>query len=160
MIGVQTVPAEQLPLVGAMAGEKLEGRVYRCREFIEKPQTPQEFARLKTPGIPEGQYLAHCGIYIFSPEIFDCLSWLAAGDRPAGQELPLSDAQAILPSATRTTTAFATSMAEHTTSACRQTTRPHWTPCGRCESKSFATKHTEITEPTAYWLIGQLVGEA
>jgi UTP--glucose-1-phosphate uridylyltransferase len=96
MIGVQAVGAEQLPYVGTVGGEPIGPSVYKCTAFVEKPDLATARQRLRTPGLAEGEYLAHCGIYAFTPEIFDCLSWLASADRPAGQELGLADAQSIL----------------------------------------------------------------
>jgi UTP--glucose-1-phosphate uridylyltransferase len=95
MIGVQPVGPDQLPLVGVTGGEPIEGRLYRCRHFIEKPSLAQARALLATPGLPADRFLAHCGIYVFTAEIFDCLQAVAAGLAP-GQELQLADAQNLL----------------------------------------------------------------
>ena len=62
--------------------------VYRCRAFIEKPTLAQARRTLLTPGLPPGKYLAHCGIYAFTDEIFDCLRALAArSGRPQARSI-------------------------------------------------------------------------
>ena len=98
MIGMQAVEESELPNVGAARGEPLakdatSPRLFRCTDFIEKPTTDQARQKLVTPGLPDGQYLAHAGIYVFTPEIFDCLSIV----RPdANNELQLANAQSLL----------------------------------------------------------------
>jgi UTP--glucose-1-phosphate uridylyltransferase len=113
MIGVQPVDAAELPRVGVARGAPIgdggasgrRGRgdgkisrrgkiVLRCADFVEKPDPRTAFARLRTPGLPRGRFLAHCGIYAFTPEIFDCLEESLAR-RKAG-EVQLADAQTLL----------------------------------------------------------------
>ncbi|MCD6365354.1 MAG: hypothetical protein J7M14_05710 [Planctomycetes bacterium] len=94
MIGVQAVNADELPRVGTVRGEPLDGGVYRCTHFVEKPRTAEQRAALVTPGLEDGTYLAHCGIYGFTAEIFDCLAEAARAGAP--EELELSNAQSIL----------------------------------------------------------------
>ncbi len=96
MIGMQTVDEAELPRVGTAAGEEIGDRLYRCTAFIEKPKVEQARAKLRMPNLPQGQYLAHAGIYVFTPEVVECLSRLAAGTRPAGAEIQLVDAQLML----------------------------------------------------------------
>jgi len=104
-IGVQAVGADELSRVGVPAGEPVGDRLYRCTRFVEKPDPAAAARRLVTPGLPAGQFLAHCGIYIFTSEIFDCLAALAgnpptcrrqAGAARRGAELQLADAQGVL----------------------------------------------------------------
>lgn len=94
MIGVQVVPEGELRFVGACGGEPLGEGLFRCRAIIEKPTPAQAAERLRTPGLPPGRYLAHAGIYVFTPEIFDCLDELVAA-RTTG-EVGLTDAQQLL----------------------------------------------------------------
>lgn len=96
VVGMQCVGADELPKVGACRGEPVHNNYYRCAEFIEKPSLDMARKRLVTPGLPPDQYLAHCGIYIFTPEIFQCLTRLTLTDRPMGQEIQLADAQTML----------------------------------------------------------------
>lgn len=91
MIGVQVVAADQLPHVGVCAGQPLGQRVFRCTEFIEKPDADTAAGRLVTPGLPPGRYLAHAGLYVFTSEIYSCLAEVQAGDA-----LELADAQSLL----------------------------------------------------------------
>jgi UTP--glucose-1-phosphate uridylyltransferase len=96
MIGVQAVGADELARVGICRGEPLAENVYRCADFVEKPSPAEAAARLATPGMQAGTYLAHCGIYAFTEEIFDCLDELASDRRARREEVQLADAQAML----------------------------------------------------------------
>lgn len=96
MVGVQAVGPAELPCVGVVRGEPIGERVYRCADFVEKPSADVAAQRLVTPGLPAGRFLAHCGIYVFTRAILACLSELSGADRPAGGELELADAQAML----------------------------------------------------------------
>ena len=96
MIGVQPVGPEQLSLVGVAAGVGVGERIYRCTDFVEKPDPDTARARLTTAELGPDRFLAHCGLYVLTPEIFDCLSELARADRAAGDEVQLADAQSML----------------------------------------------------------------
>ena len=96
MIGMQPVEADELPRVGVARGQPVDGRVYVCTDFVEKPDPLTAEERLVTPGLEAGQYLAHSGIYVFTGEIFEHLARLQLRDRPAGEEVQLADAQASL----------------------------------------------------------------
>ena len=84
MIGMQPVGEADLGRVGVargvpMANEDAEmimpaPTIFRAVEFIEKPTPSEAHERLVTPGLPEGQFLAHAGIYAFTSEIFTPLS--------------------------------------------------------------------------------------
>ena len=95
VVGMQPVGADELSRVGVARGEPVDGRLYRCTDFVEKPDEPTARQRLVTPGLAEGEYLAHCGIYAFGPEILTCLAELDA-EGPADGEVGLADAQAVL----------------------------------------------------------------
>ena len=96
MIGVQDVGADELSRVGVARGRPIEGRVYSCARLVEKPDLATARQSLLTPGLPEGRFLAHCGLYVFSPAIFDCLRGLRSAGGRGGAELELTDAQAEL----------------------------------------------------------------
>ncbi len=96
MIGMQPVDADELPRVGVARGEPLDGRVFRCAEFVEKPDLATARSRLVTPGLAADHFLAHAGIYIFDAEIFDLISELATRPRAKGKEVQLADAQSML----------------------------------------------------------------
>ncbi len=92
MVGVQTVEEAELAKVGVCAGEPMEGRVYRCRVLAEKPSVQKARDKLSTPGLAEGTWLAHNGLYVFSGEVFDCLRETARCGI-GGKELELAAAQ-------------------------------------------------------------------
>ena len=95
VVGMQPVGVDELSRVGVARGEPVDERLYRCTDFVEKPDEPTARQRLVTPGLEEGTYLAHCGIYAFGPEILACLAELDA-EGPADGEVGLADAQAVL----------------------------------------------------------------
>ena len=91
LVGVQVVGRQMLPAVGVCQGRPLGDRLYRCEAIIEKP-TAAGAEPFQTPGLPAGRYLAHGGLYVFSPAIFEQIDKLpAAGQR--GQEVQLTAAQ-------------------------------------------------------------------
>lgn len=96
MIGMQPVDADELPRVGVARGEPVGDRVFRCTDFVEKPDLATARSRLVTPGVAKDRFLAHAGIYIFDAEVFDLIAELAARPRAAGKEVQLADAQAML----------------------------------------------------------------
>lgn len=96
MVGVHEVGLKEVSTVGLSRGDKGTGRVYRCLDFVEKPDAATAQQRLCTPGLPPGSFLGHCGIYAFSPEIFTYLE-RSSHDRPhTAQEIELAAAQSTL----------------------------------------------------------------
>lgn len=96
MIGMQVVSPETLPSVGAARGRLVKDRVYVCEDIVEKPSAQVAGQRLASSDLGPEKYLAHNGIYIFSPEIFDCLRELSRAYRQAREELQLTGAQQLL----------------------------------------------------------------
>ena len=96
MVGVQPVPESELSKVGVASGDQIEQDVYRCRRFIEKPDPDVARSQLITAGLAENKYLGHCGIYVFTREIFGCIEQAGAIARDAGKEVELADAQGLL----------------------------------------------------------------
>ena len=96
MIGMQQVSINELEKVGVATGVQLRRNIYRCTDFVEKPDLSTAQKRLATEGLPKDRFLAHCGIYIFTPEIFDCLSQVGAEAQKTGREIELADAQSLL----------------------------------------------------------------
>ena len=96
MVGMQAVGKDDLACVGVARGRLMKDNVYLCEDLVEKPDPQTAAQRLVSPDLPAGQYLAHGGIYLFTPEIFDCLRQLTKAYRRAGEEIQLTDAQAIL----------------------------------------------------------------
>ena len=93
MVGMQLVSTEELPRVGVASGIHVKRDIYRCTNFIEKPDLVTARLELTTSGLPEDSFLAHCGIYIFSPEIFESLLHISKTAQKAGKEVELADAQ-------------------------------------------------------------------
>lgn len=96
MIGMQPVGPDELPRVGVAGGEPVADDIYRCTSFVEKPDLATARSRLATPGLRKNRFLAHSGIYVFTPEIFDCLEELITSGRATGGEVQLADAQSEL----------------------------------------------------------------
>ncbi len=94
MIGVQTVDDADLSLVGACRGESMGNGNFRCTDIVEKPTPAEAAEKLLSPALGKGMYFAHSGIYLFSPEIFDCLNELSRSKNEG--ELGLTDAQQLL----------------------------------------------------------------
>lgn len=95
MIGVHEVGIEEVAKVGLVRGGHLEGSVYRCLDFVEKPNADVARGRLRTPDLATDRFLGHCGIYVFSPEIFTYLEQDRAHGGSTG-EIELAAAQAKL----------------------------------------------------------------
>ena len=93
MVGVHDVDEAMIHTMGVMAGFPVAERVFRCMEFVEKPDRAIARQRLRTEGLADGRYLAHCGIYIFRAEIFDCLQEEASEINESSKELELAAAQ-------------------------------------------------------------------
>lgn len=96
MVGMTVVGAEDLSRLGVARGRLLGDNVYACEDLIEKPSPAVAKQRLVSPDLQAGRYLAHGGIYVFTPAIFDCLRELSRGYRPGGEELQLTAAQQML----------------------------------------------------------------
>jgi UTP--glucose-1-phosphate uridylyltransferase len=92
---VQPTMERALHNFGTIRGEVIDAErgVYRCALIVEKPSI--EFARqnLVTPGLPAGNYLAHFGQHVFSPQIFESLAYLMKNDLREKGEFQLTAAQ-------------------------------------------------------------------
>ena len=71
------------------------GQVYDILALKEKP-TPDEAKAYATPGVPEGWYLCHFGLHLFTPEIFACLQQLIDTNTRVKNEFQLTSAQELL----------------------------------------------------------------
>lgn len=96
MVGMQQVPGDQLANVGVAKGVPVRRDVYRCTYIVEKPDLTTARDKLLTEGLRENTFLAHCGIYIFTPEIFDCIARVNEAASKQGGEVELTDAQVLL----------------------------------------------------------------
>ena len=93
MIGVHDVDEAVVHTMGVAAGIPVTERAYHCTEFVEKPDRETARQRLCTIGLPDGRYLAHCGIYLFDSKIFDYLQEEQLKMEESAGELELAAAQ-------------------------------------------------------------------
>jgi UTP--glucose-1-phosphate uridylyltransferase len=93
--GVQPTLERLLHLFGVVRGEPVEPAkgIYKASLIIEKPSIDTARERLTTPGQPAGNYLAHFGMHVFSPRIFDSLEYLIKNDIREKNEFQLTAAQ-------------------------------------------------------------------
>src|SRR6185312_12240388 len=93
--GVQPTLERLLHLFGVIRGEGVDAArgIYRAQLIIEKPSIEVAREKLITPGLPAGNYLAHFGMHVFSPRIFDSLEYLIRNDLREKGEFQLTAAQ-------------------------------------------------------------------
>jgi len=93
--GVQPTLERMLGLFGTVRGEPIEPAkgIYRAELIVEKPSVELARQKLVTPGLPAGNYLAHFGLHVFSPRIFDSLEYVIRGDIRDQGEIQLTSAQ-------------------------------------------------------------------
>jgi UTP--glucose-1-phosphate uridylyltransferase len=93
--GVQPTLERQLHLFGVIRGEPIDPArgIYKSELIIEKPSIEVARAKLTTPGQPAGNYLAHFGMHVFSPQIFDSLEYLIKNNLREKNEIQLTAAQ-------------------------------------------------------------------
>jgi UTP--glucose-1-phosphate uridylyltransferase len=93
--GVQPTMERQLDLFGVIRGAPIEATkgIYKAELIIEKPSIERAREELATPGLPAGNYLAHFGVHVFSPRIFDSLEYLIANNIREKGEFQLTAAQ-------------------------------------------------------------------
>jgi UTP--glucose-1-phosphate uridylyltransferase len=96
MVGVHEVGIDDVAGVGLVKGGAASGRVYRCLDFVEKPDRVTAQRRLCTPGLAPDCFLGHCGIYVFSPAIFAYLEQDRRDKQGAPGEVELAAAQSKL----------------------------------------------------------------
>ncbi len=93
--GVQPTVERLLHLFGTIRGNPVDPAkgIYKADLIVEKPTV--DFARdhLATPGLPAGNYLAHFGMHVFGPQIFDSLEYLIKNDLREKGEIQLTAAQ-------------------------------------------------------------------
>jgi UTP--glucose-1-phosphate uridylyltransferase len=93
--GVQPTIERLLHLFGVIRGAPVDANrgIFRAELIIEKPSIEAARERLATPGLPAGNYLAHFGMHVFSPRIFDSLEHLISNDLREKGEFQLTAAQ-------------------------------------------------------------------
>ncbi|HEX8524123.1 MAG TPA: sugar phosphate nucleotidyltransferase [Tepidisphaeraceae bacterium] len=92
---VQPTLEKLLHLVGVIKGEAVDvdRGIFRATAIVEKPSAEMAREKLVTPGLPAGNYLAHFGMWIFSPGIFDSLEYLITNNVREKNEIQLTAAQ-------------------------------------------------------------------
>jgi len=93
--GVQPTVERLLHLFGVIRGGPVDPAkgIYKAELIIEKPSIETARERLATPGLPAGNYLAHFGMHVFSPRIFDSLEYLIRNNVREKGEVQLTAAQ-------------------------------------------------------------------
>jgi UTP--glucose-1-phosphate uridylyltransferase len=93
--GVQPTVERLLHLFGTIRGGPIDPAkgIYKAELIIEKPTIDQAREQLATPGLPAGNYLAHFGMHVFSPRIFDSLEHLIKNNLRERGEIQLTAAQ-------------------------------------------------------------------
>ena len=93
--GVQPTLERLLHLFGVIRGEPIDPArgIFKAELIIEKPPIETARQKLVTPGLPAGNYLAHFGMHVFSPRIFDSIEYLITNDLREKGEIQLTAAQ-------------------------------------------------------------------
>jgi UTP--glucose-1-phosphate uridylyltransferase len=92
---VQLEQEQSLHLFGTIKGEAVDppSGVYLALKIVEKPSIAVAREQLTTPGLPPATYLAHFGMHVFPPRIFDVLEHLIKDNRRENGEIQLTAAQ-------------------------------------------------------------------
>lgn len=96
---VAWTPEVNIHRFGTIGGDPITGTrppVYEIREMTEKPTVDYARAHLRTPGLPDDEYLCFFGIHVFTPGLFGCLQELIESDIRQKGEIQLTSAQARL----------------------------------------------------------------
>jgi UTP--glucose-1-phosphate uridylyltransferase len=93
--GVQPTLERMLHLFGTIKGDPIDANqgIYKAQLIVEKPAVDVARDKLVTPGLPSGNYLAHFGMHVFSPRIFDSLEHLIRNNLREKGEIQLTAAQ-------------------------------------------------------------------
>src|SRR4051812_1558599 len=93
--GVQPTVERMLHLFGVIRGAPIDAArgIYKAELIIEKPTIDVARSTLATPMLPAGNYLAHFGLHVFSPRIFDSLEYLIKNNLREKGEIQLTAAQ-------------------------------------------------------------------
>ncbi|GAB4543946.1 MAG: hypothetical protein Kow0063_37530 [Anaerolineae bacterium] len=74
VLGLRRTPEEEIGNFGTATGVWLdEGRLLNITEFAEKPTLDYARSNLRTPGLPDNEYLTVFGQYIIKPQLFSYL---------------------------------------------------------------------------------------
>jgi UTP--glucose-1-phosphate uridylyltransferase len=93
--GVEPTLERLLHLFGTIKGDPIDAKkgIYKAELIVEKPSIEYAREHLVTPMLPAGNYLAHFGIHVFSPAIFDSLEYLIKNNQREKGEIQLTAAQ-------------------------------------------------------------------
>jgi UTP--glucose-1-phosphate uridylyltransferase len=93
--GVQPTIERMLHMFGVIQGEPIHPArgIYNASYIHEKPSIEMAREKLVTAGLPAGNYLAHFGMHVFSPRIFDSLEFLIKNNLREKGEIQLTAAQ-------------------------------------------------------------------
>ena len=94
LYAVYRVPLHAVERYGILRGEPTEeARLYRLQQVVEKPT--QAFAQqaLRTPGLPEGEFFTHFGIYCMPAALWRVQAEIARDYQPGRGEWYLVNAQ-------------------------------------------------------------------
>ncbi|WP_428940212.1 sugar phosphate nucleotidyltransferase [Fontivita pretiosa] len=92
---VQPTVERLLHLFGVVKGQPIDPAkgIYKAELIMEKPSIDVAREKLVTPYLPAGNYLAHFGMHVFTPRIFDSLEYLIKNDIREKGEIQLTAAQ-------------------------------------------------------------------
>jgi UTP--glucose-1-phosphate uridylyltransferase len=93
--GVQPTLERLLHMFGVIRGQAIDAArgIYKAEMIVEKPAISFARENLATGGLPAGNYLAHFGLHVFSPKIFDSLEHLIRNNIRERGEFQLTAAQ-------------------------------------------------------------------
>ena len=93
--GVQPTLERLLHMFGVIRGQPIDAArgIYKAEMIVEKPAITFARENLATGGLPAGNYLAHFGLHVFSPRIFDSLEHLIRNNIRERGEIQLTAAQ-------------------------------------------------------------------
>lgn len=91
---VHTVPFKKVSLYGILKGTPIElPYLYRLESVVEKPSQEEAQRHLRTPGLPEGQFFTHYGLYAMPSEFWTFQEQIARCYQSRGREWYLVDTQ-------------------------------------------------------------------
>ncbi len=93
--GVQPTLERHLHLFGTIKGNPIDAGkgIFKAELIVEKPSIELAREKLVTPGLPAGNYMAHFGMHVFGPGIFDSLEYLIKNNLREKNEIQLTAAQ-------------------------------------------------------------------
>lgn len=94
LYAVYRVPLQVVERYGILQGEPTEqARLYRLVQVVEKPDRAFAQQALRTPGLPEGEFFTHFGIYCLPADFWRVQEEIAEEYQPSRGEWYLVDAQ-------------------------------------------------------------------